>query len=70
MVLPVYTMQRDEANYEYPDEFIPERWYSRPELIRRREVFLTWNIGKHEVAPFKPPFATRGKPLLTPWTQV
>lgn len=51
VVLPVYAMQRDEANYEYPDEFIPERWYSRPELIRRREAFLSWNVGKHKVDP-------------------
>ncbi|KAK1751472.1 cytochrome P450 [Echria macrotheca] len=45
VVLPVYAMQRDPANYERPDEFVPERWYSRPEMIRNREAFLTWNIG-------------------------
>ncbi|PKS06131.1 hypothetical protein jhhlp_007448 [Lomentospora prolificans] len=45
IVLPVYAIQRDAQNYEYPDEFIPERWYSRPELIKRREAFLTWNVG-------------------------
>ncbi|KAK0646745.1 cytochrome P450 [Cercophora newfieldiana] len=45
VVLPVYAMQHDKANYEAPDEFIPERWYSQPELIRNREAFLTWNVG-------------------------
>ena len=46
VVLPVYAMQRDEQNYEHPDQFIPERWYSKPELIKNREVFLTWNVGE------------------------
>ncbi|SPO07713.1 related to pisatin demethylase cytochrome P450 [Cephalotrichum gorgonifer] len=43
--LPPYTMQRDELNYERPEEFIPERWYSQPELIKNKEAFITWNIG-------------------------
>jgi tryprostatin B 6-hydroxylase len=46
VVLPVYAMQHDDANYESADEFIPERWYSKPELIKNRDAFLTWNIGE------------------------
>ena len=46
VVIPVYAMQRDEANYERPDDFIPERWYSKPELVKNRDAFLTWNTGK------------------------
>lgn len=46
VVLPVYAMQHDAANYEHPDEFIPERWYSQPELIKKKDTFLTWNIGR------------------------
>lgn len=46
VVLPVYAMQRDEANYERANEFIPERWYSQPQLIKNRDAFLTWNIGE------------------------
>ncbi|PLB36079.1 cytochrome P450 [Aspergillus candidus] len=45
VVLPVYAIQRDDANYERPEEFIPERWYSKPELIKNSDAFLTWNIG-------------------------
>ncbi|EER29322.1 Cytochrome P450 family protein [Coccidioides posadasii C735 delta SOWgp] len=45
IVIPLYTMQRDEANYANAEEFIPERWYSKPELIKNRDAFLTWNIG-------------------------
>lgn len=46
IVLPVYAMQRDEENYERANEFIPERWYSEPQLIKNRDAFLTWNIGE------------------------
>jgi len=46
VVLPVYAMQHDEENYEQAEEFVPERWYSRPEMIKNRDAFLTWNIGE------------------------
>lgn len=45
VVIPVYAMQHDEANYVNADEFIPERWYSKPELIKNKNAFLTWNVG-------------------------
>lgn len=45
VVLPVYAMQHDEANYVRAEEFIPERWYSQPELIKNKAAFLTWNVG-------------------------
>ncbi|KMP05031.1 cytochrome P450 3A6 [Coccidioides immitis RMSCC 2394] len=45
IVIPLYAMQHDEANYANAEEFIPERWYSKPELIKNRDAFLTWNIG-------------------------
>lgn len=51
VVLPVYAIQRDDANYERPEEFIPERWYSKPELIKNSDAFLTWNIGKPSTSP-------------------
>ncbi|KAF9886735.1 hypothetical protein FE257_011112 [Aspergillus nanangensis] len=45
VVLPVYAMQHDERNYVRAEEFIPERWYSQPELIKNKGAFLTWNVG-------------------------
>ncbi|OQU96970.1 Protein kinase domain-containing protein [Cladophialophora immunda] len=45
VVIPPYAMQHDDANYVFAEEFIPERWYSKPELIKNPEAFLTWNIG-------------------------
>lgn len=43
----------DESVYTRASEFIPERWYSRPELIKDHTAFApfakgTWQcIGKH-----------------------
>lgn len=31
-----------------PNEFIPERWYSRPELIKNKNAFVPFSIGKAE----------------------
>ncbi|KAI0024639.1 putative cytochrome P450 monooxygenase [Xylariomycetidae sp. FL0641] len=33
--------------YERPLEFIPERWYSQPELIKERAGYAPFNIGPH-----------------------
>lgn len=46
IVIATYAMQHDEANYAMAEQFIPERWYSQPELIKNREAFLTWNVGR------------------------
>lgn len=45
VVIPVYTMQHDEANFVRAQDFVPERWYSKPEMIKCKEAFLTWNVG-------------------------
>lgn len=39
-------MRTDSRCFERPDEFIPERWTTRPELVRDRSVFIPFNIGK------------------------
>lgn len=31
--------------YVRPEEFIPERWYSQPELVKKN-VFAAFGIGK------------------------
>jgi cytochrome P450 len=35
-----------ECAFERPDEFIPERWYSRPELIKDKRAYAPFSIGK------------------------
>jgi cytochrome P450 len=43
--VPSYTVFRDERSFESPNEFIPERWTSRPELVRDKSVYIPFNTG-------------------------
>ncbi|KAK3987119.1 Tryprostatin B 6-hydroxylase [Cladorrhinum sp. PSN332] len=52
--VPSYTVFRDPRNFQYPTEFIPERWTTRPELVKNKSVFIPFNIG---------PYACVGKRL-------
>jgi len=50
--VPSYTVFRDERAFEDPDEFIPERWTTRPELVKDKSVYIPFNIGKYsEITP-------------------
>ncbi|CAO2652429.1 Nn.00g007120.m01.CDS01 [Neocucurbitaria sp. VM-36] len=51
---PTYSLQRDLRAFVDPDSFIPERWFSRPELILRKEAFVPFGYGTYNCA---------GKPL-------
>ncbi|ETS74340.1 hypothetical protein PFICI_14206 [Pestalotiopsis fici W106-1] len=42
---PKYTIQRLSSAFRSPDEFIPERWYSRPELIMDKQAFAPFSVG-------------------------
>lgn len=43
--VPSYTVFRDERAFEFPNEFIPERWTTRPQLIKDKSVYIPFNIG-------------------------
>ncbi|KAI1387314.1 cytochrome P450 monooxygenase-like protein [Hypoxylon trugodes] len=45
---PKYVIQRMESAFKYPDQFIPERWYSRPELIRDKQAFAPFSVGNRQ----------------------
>ncbi|KAJ5715322.1 Cytochrome P450 [Penicillium malachiteum] len=45
--VPFYTVFRDERNFRNPDEFIPERWFSHRDLVRRPEVFAPFLMGPY-----------------------
>ncbi|KAM0287617.1 hypothetical protein ACHAO9_007647 [Fusarium lateritium] len=47
---PTYTMCRDERCFVRPDEFIPERWTSQPELVKDASVFSPFHIGRGSCA--------------------
>ncbi|GAP88817.1 putative cytochrome P450 [Rosellinia necatrix] len=42
---PKYVLHRMESMWVRPDEFIPERWYSQPELILDKRAFAPFSIG-------------------------
>ncbi|KAB5536218.1 cytochrome P450 [Coniochaeta sp. 2T2.1] len=54
VVIPLRTMGRSESCYERAEEFVPERWYSKPEMIKHKDAFAAFGIG---------PFACIGKAL-------
>ncbi|KAI5924848.1 putative cytochrome P450 monooxygenase [Camillea tinctor] len=51
---PRYVLGRSEMAYERPDEFIPERWYSQPSLVKDKAGFAPFSIG---------PYGCVGRPL-------
>ncbi|KAI1395669.1 cytochrome P450 [Hypoxylon fuscum] len=51
---PKYVMMRLDTAFVNPNDFIPERWYSRPELILDRRAFGPFSVGSR---------ACVGKPL-------
>ncbi|KAB8202109.1 cytochrome P450 monooxygenase [Aspergillus parasiticus] len=52
--VPTYTVYRDSRAFVHPDEFIPERWTTRPELVKDRSAFIPFSSG---------PYACVGKRL-------
>ncbi|PWY75516.1 L-ornithine-N5-monooxygenase [Aspergillus heteromorphus CBS 117.55] len=54
VMCPQYVIGRSEEAYERSLEFIPERWYLYPEMIREKSCFAPFSIG---------PYGCIGKPL-------
>ncbi|KAK2734555.1 hypothetical protein FQN55_002597 [Onygenales sp. PD_40] len=54
VVIPLWALGRSEDAYVRANEFIPERWYSQPELIKNRHCFATFSLG---------PYSCIGRPL-------
>ncbi|KXT03056.1 hypothetical protein AC578_693 [Pseudocercospora eumusae] len=42
---PQFAMGRDEDNYAAADSFVPERWYSKPEMIKHPDAFAPFSMG-------------------------
>ncbi|KAF7588581.1 hypothetical protein BBP40_005500 [Aspergillus hancockii] len=47
---PTYVLQRDPRNFEAPEDFVPERWFSRPEMVIRKEAFNPFSTGAYSCA--------------------
>ncbi|KAL8747752.1 MAG: hypothetical protein Q9190_000410 [Brigantiaea leucoxantha] len=47
ILAPRYTINRLETCFERAEEFIPERWYSRPELVKDKTGFAPFSMGRY-----------------------
>ena len=45
VLTPAYSLGRLESCFERAEEFIPERWYERPEMLRDKNAWIPFNIG-------------------------
>ncbi|KAK3712159.1 hypothetical protein LTR37_009250 [Vermiconidia calcicola] len=52
--MPQYVMGRDPRIYEDPGSFIPERWFSKPDMVKYKDAFAPFSMG---------PFGCIGKSL-------
>lgn len=47
VLTPQYTLARREDCFEQPEEFVPERWTTRPDMVRNKEAFMPWGVGPY-----------------------
>ena len=45
VLTPMYTIQRSPRAFVHPDEFIPERWTTRPELILNKQAWFPFSLN-------------------------
>ncbi|KAF1809510.1 cytochrome P450 [Eremomyces bilateralis CBS 781.70] len=46
VIIPIYSVHRSPRAYVNPNEFIPERWSTQPELVLKKDAFLPFSNGK------------------------
>ncbi|KAI1322478.1 benzoate 4-monooxygenase cytochrome P450 [Xylariaceae sp. FL0255] len=42
-----YVIGRLSSAYEDPESFVPERWYSKPEMVKDKRAFAPFGIGRY-----------------------
>ena len=47
VVIPLRTLGQSEACYERADEFVPERWFSKPDMIKHKDAFASFGLGPY-----------------------
>ncbi|KAE8152770.1 cytochrome P450 monooxygenase [Aspergillus avenaceus] len=45
--MPMHSVFRDERSFERPNEFVPERWTTKPELIKNSSAFFPFSLGPY-----------------------
>ncbi|GLB20503.1 hypothetical protein AtubIFM61612_010442 [Aspergillus tubingensis] len=58
--IPIYSIHRDKRSFEWPEEFLPERWTTKPELVKNRLLFIPFQTGE-----MRPPSTLYPYRLLT-----
>jgi len=48
--MPLYAMARDEDSYADCESFIPERWISKRNLVKRRDAYAPFSVGPRNCA--------------------
>ncbi|KAK3715124.1 hypothetical protein LTR37_007334 [Vermiconidia calcicola] len=43
--MPQYSISRNEDYYQDAKEFVPERWYSKPNMIKHKNAFAPFSLG-------------------------
>ncbi|KAL9055425.1 MAG: hypothetical protein Q9206_003146 [Seirophora lacunosa] len=46
VIIPRWVISRREDCFVRADDFIPERWYSKPELVKHRRAFAPFGTGR------------------------
>ncbi|GLB07536.1 hypothetical protein AtubIFM57258_002879 [Aspergillus tubingensis] len=44
--IPIYSIHRDKRSFERPEEFLPERWTTKPELVKNRSLLIPFQTGE------------------------
>ncbi|EGU79236.1 hypothetical protein FOXB_10267 [Fusarium oxysporum f. sp. conglutinans Fo5176] len=47
VTVPSYTVYRDERYFTAPNDFVPERWVIRPEMVKDDSVFAPFSVGRY-----------------------
>ncbi|KAF2138249.1 uncharacterized protein K452DRAFT_256367 [Aplosporella prunicola CBS 121167] len=47
VAIPPCVIGRDPRNYVSPNDFIPERWTTRPDLLLNRGAFIPFSMGRY-----------------------
>ncbi|KAH8706024.1 cytochrome P450 monooxygenase [Talaromyces proteolyticus] len=45
--MPPHTLFRDQRVFSRPEEFVPERWTTQPELVKEPSAFIPFNSGPY-----------------------
>ncbi|KAL9084474.1 MAG: hypothetical protein Q9165_008047 [Trypethelium subeluteriae] len=47
VLTPQYSLHRREDCFDRANEFIPERWTTRPDMVKNKAAFLPWGTGPY-----------------------